>query len=301
MFENPLATSKLCPKCGGTINADSKFCKHCAFKLTVPSPVGNIITPGTEQEGNRTLLWLLVGIGGAVILTIIIVAVSNKRINNQAGNSVTPSTTTATSSVTSSNTTMSARAVQVEDKILQGEQLSDSDIAGLSPYELRVLRNVHFARHGRQFERPGLGDYFYSRPWYSPISDYSSSSITDTDRANIDVIHAAEARYIVAQSMNWNSFWDTFSTAVERHDRFSLRVMMSDNFESGGGGENADEWLDMIIRGKSWPQLQQTVASGTKSFSMNDATRPARITNDDALIFEQGPDGRWRFTAIMGD
>jgi hypothetical protein len=95
---------------------------------------------------------------------------------------------------------MGERARQAEDKIIRGEILTGADIAGLSAYELRVLRNVHFARHGRNYDSPGLGDYFSTRPWYKPNAAYNDSLITATDKANINLILPEENRIKAAES-----------------------------------------------------------------------------------------------------
>ena len=90
--------------------------------------------------------------------------------------------------------TMGDKATRVEEKILRGESLLESDTDNLSAYELRVLRNVHFARYGRQYDRPGLGDYFSTRPWYKPGGGYNESMLTATDKGNINLILAIEGK-----------------------------------------------------------------------------------------------------------
>jgi len=88
---------------------------------------------------------------------------------------------------------VSERAKQVEAKILRGEALNDNDTAGMSAYELRVLRNVHFARYGRKYDQGGeLGGYFYTRAWYKPSDTYNDNLINATDKANVALILTAE-------------------------------------------------------------------------------------------------------------
>lgn len=101
---------------------------------------------------------------------------------------------------------MSDRARQVEEKILRNETLSDGDIGGLSAYELRVLRNMHFARYGRKYDQEGqLGGYFYTRPWYKPSDSYNENMITATDKANINLIVAAERSVSTPEIVSDNS------------------------------------------------------------------------------------------------
>src|SRR5918912_859094 len=83
-------------------------------------------------------------------------------------------------------------AARAEAKILANSSLTESDLAGLSPTILRRLGNAVYARHGRTFNTPEIQSYFNSRPWYRPRSDYSDSDLTATDRANVQLIQAAE-------------------------------------------------------------------------------------------------------------
>lgn len=51
------------------------------------------------------------------------------------------------------------------------EYLSESDLTGLSAWEIRVGRNEIMARHGRRFRDEELQNYFNSCPWYSGTMD----------------------------------------------------------------------------------------------------------------------------------
>ncbi len=44
--------------------------------------------------------------------------------------------------------------------------LTEQDLRGKSQWELNLMRNEIFARHGRHFRRPALQKYFESQPWY---------------------------------------------------------------------------------------------------------------------------------------
>lgn len=70
------------------------------------------------------------------------------------------------------------------------------------------------------------------------------------------------------------------------------------DFFSGGGGENRDEWIQMIDDRKAWRELQKSVASGT--VPLRSEKRTSRITKDRVLIFSL-IGGRWRFVGVMGD
>jgi hypothetical protein len=78
--------------------------------------------------------------------------------------------------------------------LFQKTLLTDSILRGMSLYDLRVIRNEVFARHGRRFETPWLRDFFRNEPWYTPRSDFTIASLSETEKANIKLIQAAENR-----------------------------------------------------------------------------------------------------------
>lgn len=190
MSETARVLQHSCPQCSGTVDADARFCKHCAFDLTQSPPYSRTsqATADAQQRANAkpTLLIVAVAAIGLLVLGLIGVYVyQGKRRQINAAATLAPTPAVAT---------MGERAQQVEEKILRSETLNDSDIAGLSAYELRVLRNSHFARYGRKYDSPGLGDYYSTRPWYKPSDSYSDTQVTANDKANVNLILAAEKR-----------------------------------------------------------------------------------------------------------
>ncbi len=188
MSETAGVFQRFCPQCGSMVDTDARFCKHCAFDLTnsTQSSEATVLSPKGQPKDNSKSTFLLAGIAVIGLLMLVVLgAYIFTRSRSQPA--------IATASPTPAPTpTMGEKAKQVEAKILQGETLSDGDIAGLSAYELRILRNVHFARYGRKYDRPGLGDYFYTQSWYKPSDDYKESMVTSTDKANINLLLAAE-------------------------------------------------------------------------------------------------------------
>ena len=149
---------------------------------TVPMPGSLSLPPNTAAPAARTnsrLVPLLV-VGALALLsalgviTWLLVTRDSKVINNPPGNP--------------------DLALWGEDKILRGDLLSESDLSNLSPVEIKRLRNTVFARHGRIFQTPELNNFFASRPWYTPKDNYSDADLTPNDRANINMITAAEKR-----------------------------------------------------------------------------------------------------------
>ncbi len=83
-------------------------------------------------------------------------------------------------------------ALRVEGKILAGALVSPAEVSGLTPQQLRLLRNTVYARYGRVFRDDDLRQHFVTRPWYSPRDGYSDRLLTTNDRANADLLKAFE-------------------------------------------------------------------------------------------------------------
>lgn len=73
------------------------------------------------------------------------------------------------------------------DKVLTVEQLSN-----FSRRDLRLLRNMVYARRGRVFKSPVLQDFFLRTEWYQADEAYSESKLTAVDRRNIKIIAGVE-------------------------------------------------------------------------------------------------------------
>ena len=70
--------------------------------------------------------------------------------------------------------------------------LTAADLQGKSSWDLDVLRNEIYARHGRRFENPRLQSYFESQAWYHgvyPASRFRDDWLTPVERANATLIH----------------------------------------------------------------------------------------------------------------
>jgi YARHG domain len=70
-----------------------------------------------------------------------------------------------------------------ENRLLTAEMLR-----GLSLYELRLLRNEVYARHGRSFRSEWLSQYFFSQPWYAPDENFKDEQLSGSDKQNVETI-----------------------------------------------------------------------------------------------------------------
>lgn len=70
--------------------------------------------------------------------------------------------------------------------------LTDEDLNGLSPKELRLMRNEIMARHGYRFTDPELAEHFKAKPWYRPTSNDVGDKLTPVEKRNLERIRRAE-------------------------------------------------------------------------------------------------------------
>lgn len=71
--------------------------------------------------------------------------------------------------------------------------LTYSDIAGKSKWELSVMRNEIFARHGYIFRKNmAIRDHFMRQSWYEPRYYNVEHLLTDIERYNVEFIKSFE-------------------------------------------------------------------------------------------------------------
>ena len=73
-------------------------------------------------------------------------------------------------------------------------KLTEAELRGKSPSELRIMRNTIYAVRGREFENRWLRHYFFCQPWYQPSPNYSGALLSALDQANIATIQRVEAQ-----------------------------------------------------------------------------------------------------------
>jgi len=70
--------------------------------------------------------------------------------------------------------------------------LNSGDVAGKSSWELKIMKNEIYARHGYIFKTPELRSYFESQSWYKPLYDDVSDLISNIERENAAFIKEYE-------------------------------------------------------------------------------------------------------------
>jgi len=71
--------------------------------------------------------------------------------------------------------------------------LTDGDLIGKSRYDLKIMRNEIFARHGYIFKsNPDMVEYFNNQSWYTPRYYDVTSMLSNIEQANVKKIQTYE-------------------------------------------------------------------------------------------------------------
>jgi len=79
--------------------------------------------------------------------------------------------------------------------IVSERRLTDSDLIGKGNWDLTLMRNAVYARHGYRFHRADLISYFRAKPWYSPTIDDQNAIhgfFTPVEKYNVAFLSAYE-------------------------------------------------------------------------------------------------------------
>lgn len=170
-----------------------------------------IVVFGIKLKSNNSAI-LLICFGGIFIL----IGNSNYPIEGdastaQSSNSETPEVTTTDNEMpqevqTSTNKqTYSNQENNIDNstadyntttvgKFPEGSNalLGYDDVKDKSLYELKIMRNEIFARHGYIFKTNDMRKYFNNQSWYTPLYDNVDNKLTTIERQNIKFIKQYE-------------------------------------------------------------------------------------------------------------
>lgn len=164
-----------------------------------PSPVA-AATEGARKGSNIGLIIVI------IVLALAVLGVGGyfggkyllKKYVNEVVPTVTTTVTVAPASETATKTvTAIPSAVTSADYILpdtNARVISESELVGLNPWQLKVARNEIYARHGREFVHKDLQCYFAKKSWYGIDPLYSDAAISTTENKNIATILAYEEK-----------------------------------------------------------------------------------------------------------
>jgi hypothetical protein len=86
-----------------------------------------------------------------------------------------------------------AESNPLDDPSLLDRPITPQMLSDMSARDLRLLRNLVFARRGRPFKDPLLREYFGRMDWYKADPRYSDKRLTRQDHRNLKVIQTVEA------------------------------------------------------------------------------------------------------------
>ncbi|KYC42843.1 hypothetical protein WA1_12015 [Scytonema hofmannii PCC 7110] len=81
---------------------------------------------------------------------------------------------------------------------LSQREVTDADLDGKDGFDLDIMRNAIFARHGRRFKTADLQKYFDGQPWYRPKygpDQFPNELLSDLERWNAEYINKYQDRY----------------------------------------------------------------------------------------------------------
>src|SRR5690242_1009218 len=67
-------------------------------------------------------------------------------------------------------------------------------LASLPLVDVQRIRAIIFGRHGRVFQDSTLQAWLAARAWYHPDTTFTNARLTPGDRANLEIVRAAEAQ-----------------------------------------------------------------------------------------------------------
>lgn len=71
-------------------------------------------------------------------------------------------------------------------------KLVASDMRGLTKWDLKIMRNEIYARHGYIFKTQEMIDYFFGHSWYNPRYNNVESKLSAIENYNIKFIQFYE-------------------------------------------------------------------------------------------------------------
>lgn len=188
-----------CGNCGKQVKDGADFCPACGTKMNkppvqptaqfVPNQVNAAPVQNNSSGANKGLIiGLSIGIGVlvlAIILVVVFLVFGDKIFSNES-TKVEIKTEQTDTNISKSNDYMIADS--------NSRYLSESELNSMSTYDLYIARNEIFARHGRDFTKADLRQYFSSKSWYhvqyspSEFDAHTNTLLNDYERKNSELM-----------------------------------------------------------------------------------------------------------------
>lgn len=148
-----------------------------------------------ESSKNKEILIGSIIIGSLIGASIIIGFVLNRSPQPEFQSKIS---TPIQQSDTKSQTPQTPKLSLDDYSWLSQRLVKNADLDGKNGFELDIMRNSIFARHGRRFRTIELQKYFDAQPWYPPQylpGDFPIELLSDVEMQNVEFIAAYQDRY----------------------------------------------------------------------------------------------------------
>jgi hypothetical protein len=134
-------------------------------------------------------------------------------------------------------------------------RIGPGDVQKLEIWELKLMRGLVFARHGRVFKDPDIKNYLESQPWYQPNPEFKNSMLNDTERRNLDLIRIAEAsKHETIQPGDMRYWRDRAITPrkLGKHSGAEWKVLQAEIEAIYGKRFDDEPWLQQYFDERYW-------------------------------------------------
>ena len=179
------------------------------------------------------------------------------------------------------------------------QKVSRDELKDLELSDLSLLRGVVFGRHGRVFKERDIQAYLKDQPWYKPDPNFSNASLSETERANLDLIRELEADkhdQVEPGDLRW---WQTREMAEEQlgtHSSAEWHVLRAEVEAIHGKRFDDEPWLQQYFEDRYWyrpdPNYNPRSLSATERHNLaaieaaQRQQRHAAISPGDMELFE---------------
>jgi hypothetical protein len=135
------------------------------------------------------------------------------------------------------------------------ERIAANDIKPLSLQDLKKLRGLVFARHGRVFDEKFIQDYISKLPWYRRNPKYHVKQLNAIERANMDTIKEAEwhrHKFVMTGDMKFNRNIVLTRARLGKPILEEVRVMRAEIEAIHGKRFKEDPWLQKFFEERYW-------------------------------------------------
>lgn len=166
-----------------------------ASSTSVPSQqttADNPVSSGGNNKQSMTGLYVVLGFITIAIIVILCLTLGNRSsTDNSYIEEIESPAEEPIPEVIENDATSEVSADNVYD--LDSRKLTDDELRYMTSYELRLLRNEIFARHGYIFNSSDLQKHFGSQSWYRPVTNNAYDlNLNSIEQYNINLIKQYE-------------------------------------------------------------------------------------------------------------